>query len=535
MIFSSIRTPHFAAAVTAAILLLGAPAQAAEPVTLPASTASISSSVMVPLNRSALVTTAAPMAEVMIANPDIADVHTHNLSTLTIVGKKLGRTNVRVFDKQGNLIRELEITVGYDLPAMRRALKTFLPDEVIGVEMVNNSVALTGQVSNATVVDKAMQIAGEFVHSQSAGRPAPSAADSAVSTLMAISQPGSPSQPAASATPAASSGDGTVLNMLQVTSGQQVMLRVRVGEIQRSALKTLGIDLNAIARGASNTGAFLGTGGGIASLVAPTGDADPINPGVFLLPGGQTPTNTQGVFALRWQPDGVGGNTYAGLLKALEQDGLFKVLAEPNLVAISGEEAEFLSGGEIPIPVVGNGSGNNTNVTIEYKPFGVAVKFTPFVLTESRIRMIVQPEVSQISSSNAIQISGFSIPSIDTRRARTTVELAPGESFMIAGLINDQTRSTINQLPGVKELPVLGALFRSTEFQRNETELVIAVTPYVVDPVKSSDVKLPTDNFRPASQMEMFFYGALGSMSGDSRRISQTPSMLEGPIGFMVD
>jgi pilus assembly protein CpaC len=132
-----------------------------------------------------------------------------------------------------------------------------------------------------------------------------------------------------------------------------------------------------------------------------------------------------------------------------------------------------------------------------------------------------------------VQISGFNVPSIDTRRAKTTVELAPGESFMIAGLINDQMRATINQLPGVKDLPVLGALFRSTEFQRNQTELVIAVTPYIVDPLKSSDVKLPTDNFRPATQMEMFFLGALGSQSGDISRAKT--QALEGPIGFMVD
>jgi pilus assembly protein CpaC len=146
----------------------------------------------------------------------------------------------------------------------------------------------------------------------------------------------------------------------------------------------------------------------------------------------------------------------------------------------------------------------------------------------------VQPEVSEVSNANAVTISGFTIPSIETRRAKTTVELAPGESFMIAGLINDQTRASIDQLPGAKELPVLGALFRSTEFQRNETELVIAVTPYIVDPVKGTDVKMPTDDFRPASQMEMFFFGALGTLSGKEQGLTQTPG-LEGPTGFMVD
>jgi pilus assembly protein CpaC len=162
------------------------------------------------------------------------------------------------------------------------------------------------------------------------------------------------------------------------------------------------------------------------------------------------------------------------------------------------------------------------------------VKFKPHVLSETRIRMEVSPEVSELDPTNALKISGFTIPALSTRRAKTTVELSPGESFMIAGLIKDETRSNIDQLPGVKELPILGALFRSTSFQRNETELVIAVTPYIVDPVKGSDVRLPTDNFMPASQMEMIFYGALGSLTGDASRISQTPSV-EGPIGFMMD
>ncbi len=456
-----------------------------------------STGLVVPLGRSALIESQAPMAEVMVANPDIADVHVHNPMHLTVVAKHLGRTNVRIFDHNGKLLRELDVTAGYDLPAIRKALKNFLPDEVIGVEMVNASVALTGQVSSASAVDKALKIVQEFIGGNGA-------ADA----------PG-------------------ILNLMQVTSGQQVMLRVRVGEIQRTALKDLGVDLNYISQ-ASGTGLVaLGTGGGMGSILAPATGQTAVTPGVFLLPGGVSPTNTQGVLTGRWQPNGPNGNTVSGLLHALEQDGLFKVLAEPNLVAISGEEADFLAGGEIPIPVLQN-SANSNNVTIQYKPFGVAVKFTPQVLTENRIRMTVQPEVSEIStdSSAAVTTGGFNIPSLNTRRAKTTVELAPGESFMIAGLLKDSSSATINQLPGVKDLPVLGALFRSTEFQRNETELVIAVTPYIVDPLKSSDVKLPTDHFRPATQMEMFFFGALGAMSGSGKAQNQA---LEGPIGFMTD
>ncbi len=470
-------------------------------------------SVFVPVNRSSLVVVPNPMEEVMVANPDIADVHAHNPTNLTVVGKRKGQTNVRVFDKQGQLMREFTVVVGHDLPAIRRSLKNFLPNETIGVEMVNTSIALTGQISNASVADKAIKIVEDFIHADG-----PNSGEAPV-----VVDPANPAAPSSE-----------ILNMMQVTTGQQVMLRVRVGEINRQALKNLGVDLNAVSRAAGSGLIGFGTGGGIASLVSPASGEDAINPGVFLLPGGQTPTDTQGVLVGRWQPHGADGNTVAGALKALERDGLFKLLAEPNLVAVSGEEAEFLAGGEVPIPVVQSSSGTAPTINIEFKPFGVAVRFTPNVLSENRIRMAVSPEVSELSSENAVVISGFTIPSISTRRAKTTVELAPGESFMIAGLIKDQMRASIDQLPGVKELPVLGALFRSTEFQRNETELVIAVTPYLVDPLKSSDVKLPTDNFRNSSQMELFFYGALGSLSGNAQVISQTPPV-EGPIGFMVD
>lgn len=495
--------------------------------TLSISPAHAGTSLFVPAGRSTLVTLSAPASEVLVSSPEIADVHVHNALNVTVLGRKQGHTNLRIMDKDGHLSREIDVVVGYDLPALRKALKTFLPNENISVDMLNTSVALTGNVSSASAIDKAIQIAKEYVSS-----PAPeNASASPAAAAVAAFAPAAAPAPSASATASQPTGQSNILNFLQVSSGQQVMLRVRVGEIQRTALKTLGIDLNVIQSAQGTSNIVLGTGGGIASLVAP-GAATAISPGVFLLPGGQVPSNTRGVIGGRWQPNGPNGNTYAGLLKALEEDGLFKVLAEPNLVAVSGEQAEFLSGGEIPIPVVQSSGGSGNNISIEYKPFGVAVRFTPNVLTPSRIRMAVQPEVSEISASNGIDISGFKVPGIETRRAKTTVELAPGESFMIAGLISDNTRAVIDQLPGAKELPILGALFRSTEFQRNETELVIAVTPYLVDPQVSSDVKLPSDNFQPATEGEMFFYGALG---GQHDHNPPPQKGLEGPTGFMVD
>ncbi|MFO0389660.1 MAG: type II and III secretion system protein family protein [Alphaproteobacteria bacterium] len=470
----------------------------------------------VPINRSVLVTLKDDAEEVQVANPEIADIHAHNPKNVTIIGKQIGQTTVRIFSASGILLRDIGVTVGYDLPAIRKALKEFLPNEAIAVERVGSRIALTGQVSDAGAVDKAMKIVQSFMDDSSS------------------SSAGSLGAPLAATGGGTTSSDSSsqVMNMLQVISGQQVMLRVQIGEIRREALKILGVNLNSIGRAAGEGFVGLGTGAGLAGLAANTAGTL-TSPGLFTF-AGNPPSNTQGILIGRWQPDGPSGNTIAGALRALERDGVFKLLAEPNLVAVSGEEAEFLAGGEIPIPVVDSSGSGTGSVSIEYKPFGVALRFTPQVLGENRVRMVVLPEVSEISSENAITISGFSIPSISTRRAKTTVELAPGEGFMIAGLIKDDMRATIDQLPGVKEVPVLGALFRSTEFRRNETELVIAVTPYIVDPLKSSDIKLPVDDFRASSQMEMLFYGALGSLSGNAPVISQTPPV-EGPIGFMVD
>lgn len=470
-------------------------------------------------SRATLVKSSRPMGEVIVADPAIADVNTHGTSYLSVIGKKSGDTTVRVFDRNNELIQSYDVHVGADLVAIRQALKNFLPDELVNVEMVNQNIALTGQVSSATAADKAVRIVSEFVKNDSpaAGVGAAPAADPLAGAASAV----------ASTNSASGSKDSPgILNLLQVTSGQQVMLRVRVGEIQRDALKVLGIDLTAVDRAGAGNIVF-GTGSGMASLLPGATN----NVGTFPLTGGASSSTTRGILSGAYQPNGVNGDTVSGVIKALEQDGLFKLLAEPNLVAVSGEQAEFLAGGEIPVPVPQTGTGSTSTISIEYKPFGVAVKFKPFVLSETRIRMEVQPEVSELDTANGVSVSGFTIPALSTRRAKTTVELAPGESFMIAGLIKDKVRSSVDQLPGLKELPVLGALFRSTSFQRNETELVIAVTPYIVDPTRSADVRLPTDNFAPASQMDMLFYGALGSLKPAA---GKTPTA-EGPLGFIVD
>ena len=457
---------------------------------------------VIPAGRSQLVNVSADMTEVIVANPDVADAYVHDKRKLSIMGKKIGITDVRVLGPSG-VLRDLTVNVGYDLPAIRKSLKEFLPFEQIGVEMLNTNIVLTGKVGSAQAVERAVRIVNEFV--------APTAGGGTGGAAAVASAGGSKATgPAAD--------DTKVINLLEVTSGQQVMLRVRVGEIRRSALKNLGLNLQAVKKG-SDTLFQLGTGGGISALTQ--GSNLPIG-------GFQIPADVRGVSSISLFNSN--GNSISAMLEALERDKLFKVLAEPNLVSLSGEKSQFLAGGEFPVPVP---RGNN-GVGIEYKPFGVSVKFTPFVLAENRIRIAVEPEVSEINTDGALQLQGYTVPSLSTRRAQTVVELSAGESFMIAGLIQDKVASSIESIPGAKEIPILGALFSSVSFQREETELVLAVTPYIVDPVVSADVKLPTDDFRPASTMEMFFYGAIGSLHGNIDRISQTPTT-EGPVGYMVD
>lgn len=446
----------------------------------------------VPVNRSELVTTNADMGEVIVTDPEVADVFVHGKRKLSVLGKNVGQTSLRIFDGEHKLVRSMDVVVTYDLPAVRRALREFMPQERIGVSMVNTRIALTGSVSSAEAAATAMEIAQEFVIGKLVGNAAMSRKKFTEASATEVSP---------------------VINLMKIASGQQVMLRIRIGEIQRTALKNLGVNLTAFNGG--ENGFLIGTGTGQYGNIS--GDNPVFGFGQF--------TNAGDSFGTIGLTGEIGGTGVAAAIDALERDGMLKVLAEPNLVALSGEEAQFLAGGEFPIPV----PQQLGTTTIEYKPFGVALKFTPFVLSQNRVRVQVQPEVSEISFEQTIDTGdGFQAPSIITRRASTTVELAPGESFMIAGLIRDNMSTNINELPGVGEIPVLSALFRSTSYQRNESELVIAVTPYIVDPIKGSDVKLPTDDFRPASFMESIFFGALSGTRGDQ------PSV-EGPSGFMTD
>ncbi len=428
--------------------------------------AAFAEEMQVPVSRSQLISLSKEAEEVVIADPNIADVYVHDKNRISVIGKAIGKTSLRAFDFNGELLKDITVAVTFDLPEIRKALKNFFPYEKIGVEMVNDNIAITGTISDAETAESAVKIVEEFVNE---GRINPQ-------------------------TPA------NIINLAKIRTGQQVMLRVRVGEIQRTALKNLGVDLSML-RNAGKFSFVFGSNAGIEEVFGSVGASF-------------TTVN----------------NSLSAALQALEQDGIFKVLAEPNLVAVSGEKAEFLAGGEFPVPV----AQNEDQVTIEFKEYGVSTHFTPFVLSQDRLRIIVQPEVSELTDAGSIRLNSITVPGLTARRVKTTVELAPGESFMIAGLISDRVNSTIREMPGIAETPILSALFRGTSYERQETELVIAVTPYLVDPVTNSDIRLPTDNYRHASMMESFFYGALSSNSFDEAKRAQTPS-LEGPVGFMME
>lgn len=445
----------------------------------------------VPLNRSELISARTDIAEVIVTDPEVANVVVHGKRKVSVLGVAIGSTTLRLFDAKRRLIRSTDVYVTYDLPAIRRALKEFLPNEHIGVSMVNTRIALNGDVSSASAAASAIEIAQEFVHGKLKAEDAE-----------------------ARKVPDGTTTESPIINLMKISAGQQVMLRIRIGEVQRNAVRNLGVSLQAVGNGEPTF--FLGTS--IGRLAPTSGSSTTSSFAYQQISASSDAFINAGIYSK-------GANGVGAAIEALERDGLFKILAEPNLTALSGEEAQFLAGGEFPIPV----PQQLGQVTVEYKPFGVALKFIPYVLSKNRIRIQVQPEVSELSNQNQLQTQGYIAPSLITRRASTTVELAPGESFMIAGLLRDNMTSTIDQLPGAGEIPVLGALFRSTAYQRQETELVIAVTPYIVDPVKDSDIKLPTDDFRPATFFESVFLGAVGSNRG-----GKDPS-LEGPSGFMTD
>jgi pilus assembly protein CpaC len=400
--------------------------------------------------------------DVLVANPAIANAVVRSARRAYLIGVAPGQTNVIFFDAEGRQMVAYDIEVGRDASGVREALRRMMPRSSIKVDAVNDSVVLTGEVANATEAQHAVDAATRLV-----GDPA------------------------------------KVVNGLTIRGGEQVLVKVTVAEIQRTALKQLGIDINGVNISIGNV-----------SL-----DLDLNN----------SPTDVTNIVTPTYNfPN---GGSISVALRAMEQAGVLRTLAEPNLTAISGEAAEFLAGGEFPIPLPGS---LGSPPTIEFKKFGVALNFTPVVLSEGRISMKVATEVSELSNDGAVIISGISIPALKVRRANSTVELPSGGSLALAGLLQSQTRQNLSGMPGLMNIPILGTLFRSREYQTGQTELVILVTPYVVRPVARQALARPDDGFAEPADPASVLLGQLNRIYGGPGTVSPKRSY-HGNYGFILD
>ena len=452
----------------------------------------------VPVNKSQILRVDRPYTKALIGNPDIADIVPITPTSVYVLGKKSGTTSLTLYG-QNRLIAVVDIVVGPDVLTLKRQLSDMLPGDRVAAHMSNDSVVLEGTVSSSVAADRAVQIAETYA-------------------------------------------PGKVVNMLSLGASQQVMLEVRFAEVKRSALSQIGVNWDILSDG----GKLQGVAGGGASLV---GSANPLTGRLPLAHGAII--DSFGIVSRAFRAFGENFNV---TLDALERKGAVTTLAEPTLVALSGETASFFAGGEFPVPVVqnvgggggGGGGGGNSAFTVEWKPFGVSLAFTPTVLADGVINMVVAPEVSSIDPSASIVINNLSIPGIQTRRAKTVVELRDGESFALAGLIRKDFQDTIRQVPLLGSLPIIGALFRSTGFQHEQTELVIIVTPRLVRPVPAGALKVPTDRVGPPNEADLLLNGRTDTGVPPAARPFVQPAPLpppppgggmaqKKPIGFEKD
>ena len=434
------------------------------------------------LNKAAIIELPVDAKDVLVSNPAIVDAVVRTARRTYVIGMEIGQTNAFFFNARGEQILNLEIRVERDLVGLSGMIARFLPNARVNVEAVNDNIVLSGFVPNAAQATQARDLAARFI--------------------------GNPDQ---------------ILNMLAVEGNEQVNLRVTVAEMQRSLIKQLGVDLTSSVD--------------IGSLALSLATANALS-----LQGGS-------LGGLTSAPNGLpatGGSDITAALSALERAGLLRTLAEPNLTAISGESASFLAGGEFPVPT---SQDRNGNVILEFKPFGVGLGFTPVVLGEGRISLKISTEVSELTSEgsfvfegtsvtdingNTIRQDGVTVPALRVRRAETTVELPSGGSMVMAGLLSETTKQNIDGVPGIKDVPVLGSLFRSRDFQDNETELVVIVTPYLVEATSRDKIVLPTDGYAPASDLDTFLMGRLNATYGVAGS-KGADGALQGPVGFVVD
>jgi len=452
------------------------------------------------VNKSVVVELPRAAGDVLVSNPEIADAVLRTATRLYLIGVKVGQANVFLFDAAGRQIASLDLYVEVDLTPLNRLLRTAIPDGEVHAEVINGSIVLSGYVPSSSASQRAEQIAESLLEKSSGG---------AAAALAMVTGGGG-------ATGGAAGSDNSIINLLKITGQEQVNLRVTIAEVNREVVKQLGINTQALLQNGSI--GFGTIAGGAVSGVANLSPFNfPINPN-------KSPADA----GFAWNNN---GNRVSASIKALEEASMLRSLAEPNLTAVSGETANFLVGGEFPVPVSVD---NNGDVSISFKPFGVNLAFTPVVLDGGRISLKVRTEVSDLASEGAFTTAaGITIPGITVRRAETTVELPSGGAFSIAGLVQDQTRRSISGLPGLQKLPILGALFSSKDFLRAETELVIIITPYIVKPASPSELARPDDNLVMADDAEAYFLGTLVKRYGAQG--DRPKGVYSGQVGFSFD
>ena len=418
----------------------------------------VSSDLKVPMNRAVVVESDEPFAELSIANPGIADISTLSERTIYVLGKAPGRTTLTLLAPDGTLITNVEVQVTPDVSELKERLREVLPGEAIDVRPANDGLVLSGTVSSSAVVDRALDLANRYAPER-------------------------------------------ISNLMSVAGSQQVMLKVRFAEMNRSVRKNLSASL--AVNGASTSG-DIGILGGNGTLISGTNltnlfDGDPTTTI-------QRNTASSGAMSIGI---GAGNIEFAVLLEALESKGFIRTLAEPNLSALSGQQAQFLAGGEYPIPVAqGNGA-----VSIEFKAFGIMLNFTPRVIGKN-INLKLDAEVSGLDPTLGFTDAGLTVNGFRVRRAQTTVEMRDGESFAIAGLLQDDFQDLSGQVPWLGDIPVLGALFRSADYQRQQSELVVIISAHLVSPTRGEALVLPTDRVRPPTEREFFLFGKTAAEAG---------------------
>jgi pilus assembly protein CpaC len=467
---------------------------------IPSAGADESRFVRLGLNKSMVIRLPTATRDVLLGNPSIVDAVVRTQNTAYLFAKSVGQTNAFFFDADGRQILSLDIEVALDGKALQKLISRAIPDSRITVDTVNSNVILAGTAANAAEARKAVDLATAFVNGSSGGSTSGSSGAAAAGGAVASAGAG------ASGGGGGGSGGGTgnVINNIVIIGKEQVMLRVRVAELQRDVLKQFGIDTRALFDG-NPAVSFIN-----------------VNPFTITTP----PLSPETALGVHFDD---GSTKLDQILRAYERDGLIRTLAEPTLTAISGESAKFLAGGEFPIPV----EQDNNTTTVEFKPFGVGLGFTPVVMSEGRISMRITSEVSETTAENGIRVGQLSIPGLKVRRAETTVELPSGGSMIMAGMIQERTKQDLNGIPGVKDLPVLGSLFRSRDFLSNETELVVIVTPYIVAPVNENKLTTPLDTLNLASDRQTILWGRLNRMYGVQG--AGAKGVYQGNVGFIVE